>query len=456
MQDSVQQFAFSIRKSQMLRLFFVGFLAILLMAPILMIGGLISERQERRQSAVTEVSSKWGNVQSFIGPALVVPYTIRREESEGGKKIARTEARNAIFLPQQLQIRGSIDSEMRYRGIFSVPVYKLGLTFEGEFVRPNFSELGLQPAAVAEVAWERAQLAIGVSDVRAIQQETAVIWNGVRAAFLPGTGDFTGGGTGIHAVVGFPEGASRLQFSFPLTLNGSLGAYFTPFAQNTVVELRSNYAHPSFQGNWLPIERSISGSSFDAKWSVPFLGRNYPQAWKAEANMREAIDGSRFGVDLVDPVDQYRMAERSVKYAGLFILLTFATVWLIEVLAGVRVHPIQYLMLGGALCLFYLLELSLSEHLGFPVAYAIASVAIIGMVAGYSAVVLRRAGRAIVVVAGVAILYAYLYVLLMNEDYALLIGSIGLFLILAAIMFATRRVDWYAVGVQSPSSSDPS
>jgi inner membrane protein len=159
----------------------------------------------------------------------------------------------------------------------------------------------------------------------------------------------------------------------------------------------------------------------------------------------------------MDPVDHYRMAERSVKYAGLFILLTFATVWLIEVLAGVRVHPIQYLLLGGALCLFYLLELSLSEHLGFPAAYAVASVAVIGMVAAYGAVVLRSRRRALVVAAGVALLYAYLYLLLMNEDYALLIGSVGLFAILGAIMFATRRVDWYAGGgraVDAPVRQD--
>jgi inner membrane protein len=197
----------------------------------------------------------------------------------------------------------------------------------------------------------------------------------------------------------------------------------------------------------------VSYAAFQAKWSIPFLGRSYPQAWRAEVGKREAIDGSRFGVELVNPVDHYRMAERSVKYAGLFILLTFATIWLIEVLAGVRVHPIQYLMLGGALCLFYLLELSLSEHLGFPFAYAIASISVIGMVGTYSVVVLHSIGRALVVAVGVVLLFAYLYILLMNEDYALVIGSIGLFAILAAIMYATRRVDWYAVGASPAASS---
>lgn len=454
MLDSVERLASSIRSSQMLRLFSVGLLALLLQIPIAMIGGLVAERQERRQAAVTEVSSKWGNVQSIIGPVLIVPYTYRSTEtSASGLQITRTETRNAIFLPEQLRVRGSIDAELRHRGIFSIPVYKVGLTLEGEFTRPSFAELGLEPAGVA---WERAQLAIGISDARAIQQESAVTWNGKPVSFLPGTGAFTDGGTGIHAVVGLANGGQRAQFSFPLSLNGSLGVYLTPFAQNTIVELQSNYGHPSFQGNWLPVERSVSDAAFRAKWSIPFLGRNYPQAWKAEVGMRKEIDGSRFGVELVNPVDHYRMAERSVKYAGLFILLTFATLWLIEVLAGVRVHPIQYLLLGGALCLFYLLELSLSEHLGFPLAYTVASFSVVALVAGYSVVVLHHIRRALFVIAVVSLLYAYLYILLMNEDYALLIGSVGLFLILAAIMYATRRVDCYAVGTRSPAPLDPS
>jgi inner membrane protein len=349
-------------------------------------------------------------------------------------------------------IRGSIDSEIRHRGIFTVPVYKLGLTVDGEFAPPSFSELGVEPAAVA---WERAHLAVGVSDARAIQEKTAVSWNDRQHSFPPGTGAFADGGTGIHAVVGVADATQRLKFSFPLSVNGSLGLYLTPFGQSTVVELRSNYGHPSFQGNWLPVVRSVAGSAFQARWSIPFLGRNYPQAWRAEATIRAAIDDSRFGVELVNPVDHYRMAERSVKYAGLFILLTFATVWLIEVLVGVRVHPIQYLMLGGALCLFYLLELSLSEHLGFPLAYAIASVSVIAMVAAYCVVVLRRTSHALVVAAGVALLYSYLYILLLNEDYALLIGSVGLFGILAVIMYVTRCGDWYTVGARPPASGPP-
>ena len=450
MQDSVERLTASLRSSRMLRLLLIGFLALLLQIPIEMIAQLVSERQQRRQEAVAEVSSKWGNDQIITGPALVVPYTFRWTEiATGGQEVTRTEVRNAVFLPERLHSRGSIDGETRFRGIFSVPVYRLSLTVEGEFARPSFAQFDLEPEAVN---WDRAHLAVGISDARAIQEETSVSWNDQRVSFLPGTGAFLDGVVGIHAVVGVADTKERFTFSFPLSLNGSLGLYFTPFGQQTVVELRSDYGHPSFQGNWLPTERSVSGTDFQAKWSIPFLGRNYPQAWRAEDRMNEAVDASLFGVELVHPVDHYRMAERSVKYAFLFILLPFAVVWLIEVLVGVRVHPIQYLMLGGALCLFYLLELSLSEHIGFPIAYATASISIIALVAAYSVAVLHRLRLALLLAAGVASLYVYLYVLLMNEDFALLIGSLGLFAILAAIMYATRRVDWYTGGSRSPES----
>lgn len=450
--DMVERLAFSIRNAPLLRLFSVLILVLLLQIPIAMIGRLVAERQGRRQDAVSEVSAKWGKAQVMTGPALVVPYAHHwTETSLTGQPVVHTETRHAIFLPDRLNARGSIKTQARSRGIFSIPVYRLDLVVDGEFARPDLSTLGIEPA---DVAWDRAHLAIGISDARAIQEETTVNWNGRPVPFLPGTGDFAEGGTGIHADVGAAAATERYPFSFPLALNGSLGVEFTPFGRNTVVELQSDYRHPSFQGNWLPVERSVTGAGFTARWSIPFLGRNYPQAWKAEASQAKAIDGSRFGVELVNPVDHYRMADRSVKYAGLFILLTFATIWLIEVLAGVRVHPIQYLMLGGALCLFYLLELSLSEHLGFPLAYSLASVSIVGMVAAYGRVVLRRRGRAALIGAGVALLYAYLYVLLVNEDYALLIGSIGLFLILAAIMFVTRRLDWHALADRPRASAE--
>ena len=475
MRDSVERVVTTVRGSQTLRILTIGFLALILQIPVNMISGLVSEREQRRQEVINDVSSSWGNAQVITGPALMVPYAHRSTETLAtGQVVTRTETRTAVFLPRQLSIRGTIDSDMRQRGIFSVPVYRMALTVEGEFDPPQLSELGINPT-VAD--WSRAYLVVGISDARAIQEQTAVTWNGRTVAFLPGTRDFIEGGAasiatgrydyttadavgpmtpigsstpGIHAVVGSPGGvAERVRFSFPLALNGSLSVDLVPFGENTTVDIQADHGSPSFQGNWLPTERTITDDSFSAKWAIPFLGRSYPQSWISGSQGRDLIAGSRFGVALVNPVDHYRMTSRSVKYAALFIVLTFATVWLIEVLSGMRVHSIQYLLLGGALCLFYLLELSLSEHVGFTLAYIIASVAVIGMVGAYSIVILRRLSRALVVAAGVSLLYAYLYLLLMNEDYALLIGSVGLFAILGGIMYATRNVDWHAVGTRA-------
>ena len=437
-------FMVRMRTSQTLRLITVGLLVLLLQIPIAMIGGQVYERQQRGEAAIQEVSSKWGNEQFIAGPALVVPFTVRSVEYRDGREVTHDESHTAVFLPINLSIRGTATTEIRKRGIFSVPVYRLDVVLTGKFTRPDFSKLSVEPSSIA---WDRAHLAVGISDTRAIQRESAVEWNGQSVTFMPGTGSYPGAPSGIHAVVGLLETAQSAEFSVPLSLNGSQGVYFAPFGQNSEVELSSNYAHPSFQGNWLPGERTVSDAGFKAKWSIPYLGRSFPQAWAGDhAPKDRAILESRFGVDFLNPVDHYRMAERSVKYAALFILLTFATLWLFEVRAGVRVHPIQFLMLGGALCLFYLLLLAFSEHLAFALAYAIASVAVIGMVAAYGVVVLRGLGRATAVATGVAMLYAYLYVLLVNEDYALLMGSIGLFLILGLIMYATRGIDWYSVG----------
>lgn len=446
MSNEIQGVMTAIRGSQLLRLLLIGFLVLVLLIPAVMIGGLVSERRERREGAVDEVTAKWGRLQIVTGPALIIPYVQSRVELDNkGREVVRTQTYHLTVLPETLMVRGEIESEVRHRGIFSVPVYRLKLEVTGRFVQPNLSDWNVQ---AGEVLWERAEIGVGISDARAIQERTDLAWNGRKIPFLPGTGSFDLTDTGIHApLAGSPVGAA-FDFTFPLVYNGSVGVYFVPFGRETSVSLKSNWPDPSFQGNWLPTKRSVSDQGFEASWNIPFLGRNYPQAWSSEGKMGETVEASKFGLDLVTPVDQYRMAERSTKYAGLFILLTFATIWLIEVLGRLRVHPIQYLLVGAAMCLFYLLELALSEHLGFTPAYAIAGVAVVALIASYSFAALNSPRRAGIVGGLVAALYAYLYVLLKNEDYALLIGSVGLFLMLAAVMYLTRRIDWNAAGPQ--------
>ena len=446
MENEIRGVMTAIRGSQMLRLLLIGFLVLLLLIPAAMIGGLVSERRARRAGAVDEVTAKWGRLQVMTGPALVIPYVERRVElDKNGKQVVREEARHLTVLPETLAVRGEIESEVRHRGIFSVPVYRLKLEVSGRFVQPEFSDWNVE---AADVRWDRAEIGVGISDARAIQERTDLTMSGRTIAFLPGTGTFNLTDTGIHAPLAGAPPAAAFDFTFPLVLNGSVGVYFVPFGRETAVTLKSNWPDPSFQGNWLPAKRTVTDKGFEASWSIPFLGRNYPQAWISEAKMDETVEASKFGLDLVTPVDEYRMAERSTKYAGLFILLTFATIWLIEVLGRVRVHPIQYLLVGAAMCLFYLLELALSEHLGFAPAYAVAGVAVVALIASYSLAALNSPRRAGIVGGLVAALYAYLYVLLRNEDYALLLGSVGLFLMLAAVMYLTRRIDWHAAGAQ--------
>jgi inner membrane protein len=434
----------NIRDSHLARLAILSILTALLLIPTSMIRGLVEERHDLQQSAIKEVTSKWGGRQSLTGPVLVLPYTVRTsEKTPDGKETIRTTVRNVIFLPKRLKTAGLVTTEIRGRGIFEVPVYSFSATIEGEFDKPNLQSLSIDPSLVD---WPNAQIAIGISDVRALRTQPTITWNGKTSEFLPGTGGFREAEHGLHAAVSAGPEDAGYKFSFPVSVNGGEAIYLTPFGEETVMQLRSNSPYPNFQGNWLPTDRTVTKDGFEATWRVSYLGRNYPQAWIAgnSASLGKTISDSAFGVELNNPIDQYRMADRSVKYAGLFILLTFTSIWLVEVLAKSSVHPVQYLMLGAALCIFYLLELSLSEHIPFSIAYGIASIAIVAMVGAYGRTLFRRGQRGFIVPAGITLLYAYLYVLLTNEEAALLVGSIGLFTILATIMFMTRGVNWYS------------
>lgn len=466
MNESVGGWLSRLRRSWGASLAAIAALGLLLQIPISMIGGLILEREQRRQAAVEDISSKWGSRQLVTGPVLVVPYlALERSTAADGKEVVQKVRRTAVFLPDRLAVDADLDARTRSRGIFNVPVYQLSARVSGTFARPDFGFLVEDPA---EIHWDQAQVALGVSDVRAMQEQPSLAWDGAAVPFEPGPGGFafdaiadgtpperttdpaqwtavTSPGRGVHASLALDAAAPGHEFSFPLALNGTGALRFVPMGRTTEVTIRSNSPNPSFQGAWLPKERRVDGGGFDAAWSIPYLGRGYPQAWDAADTPSALIAQSAFGVTLVEPVDPYRMAERSIKYASLFVVLTFAAVWVIEVVGARRVHWIQYLLVGAALCMFFLLELSLAEHLGFDLAYLFASAGVVGMIAAYGRAVLGGWRLAALVGTGVALLYGYLYLLLINEDYSLLGGSIGLFAMLAAAMYATRKVDWYGV-----------
>lgn len=429
-----------IRRSPLVQMAALGVLTLVLQIPVLMIWELVSDRDRTRDQAVREIASSWGNEQQVVGPYLLVPYRYETvHKNEEGEAFIRMHTAAGAFLAETLSAQSTLKTETRYRGIFEAPVYRGSIDLEGRFARPDFS--GFHDG-FKEALWDQTQLVFEISDARALENAVAVRWGAADVSFSPGTGSLGPERRGIHALVPLTGEEESVAFSTRLEMKGSRSIRFAPMARDTQVSIDGDWASPSFQGAWLPTVREVREDGFTASWSVPHLGRNYPQRW---ANVPETavVHGSLFGVDLLSPVDAYRQTDRSLKYQILFLGLTFTTIWLFEVLAGARVHWIQYALIGAALCVFYLLELSLSEHLGFGLAYALAAGAVLGLVTMYSRAVLKAPGRTAALAGVVASLYGCLYVLIRLEDYALLTGSIGLFVVLAAIMYLTRNVNWH-------------
>ena len=388
----------------------------------------------------------WGGAQQVSGPVLTVPYLLRTAD-EKGKVTVRT--LHAHFLPRELDTTATIATEIRYRGIFQVPLYSLTLNGRGTFAAPDFSAWQV---ATADVLWDRAVLAVGVSDPKAIRAGSAIRWGNATSEFRPGRGPGAFLEAGIHAPLsGLGAVKDRpLPFAFDLSLGGSHRLLFAPLGMETRVGMTSAWPDPSFIGAYLPASREIGPKGFTARWQIPHLGRNFPQQWIESEVDAKAIGTAAFGVSLLSPVDAYHTIHRAVKYQLLFLFLTFVAFYLFELFSSLRIHPVQYLLVGSALCLFYLLLLSLSEHVSFARAYTIASAAVVALIAGYVRAAFGNA-RAVPIAVMLIVLYAFLFVLLDVQDYALLVGSLGLFLVLAFLMYATRKVDWYQVGRPAPS-----
>lgn len=423
-----------IRNSLGLKIFFTGFLVLVLLIPTLMIEGLVRERKYTSRDAQIEVSQKWGLEQSIAGPILTVPYKEFYNRTNFNTRFAH-------FLPDMLNIKGDLDSEIRSRGIFEVPLYTTDLNINGSFSLPNFSELNV---ASSNVLWDQAYLSFGITDMRGLKEQLTIDWNEEALQFQPGLSQEIGLRSGLNVPIrNLNTQTLNYPFSLNLVLNGSQEVRFAPLGRETNILLSSDWCSPSFDGAFLPIEHDITDEGFTARWKVLDLNRNYPQLWN---NKSYQLSESLFGLKFLMPVDTYQQTTRSIKYAVLFIVLTFLTFFLIEVLNRVKIHPIQYLLVGFSIVLFYLLLLSLSEHLNFNLSYVLASLGIIGLVSSYTAAILHKKAMALLLFVVLTGLYVYLYVLLQLQDYSLLLGSLGLFLILASVMFLTRKVDWYSIG----------
>lgn len=411
-------------------------LMLVLLIPTAMIDGLISERQGRQQEAVAEVSSKWGQSQTLSGPVLVLPYQTL-ERSADGKEMIR-EIKYAYFLPDELTVNGQVNPEKRHRGIFDVVLYSSKIILEGSFSKPETEKL--IPAG-AIVQWEKATLAFGIPDLRGLEDQVTLQWNGQPSVFEPGIPVPGVAESGIHVPLTLDANTTEPhRFRIEAALKGSGSLFFTPLGKVTSIKLTSPWPDPSFTGAFLPDEKTITASGFEASWKVLNLNRNYPQQWISDQNIN--FDNSAFGVDFILPVDNYQKSTRSVKYAILFIALTFLTVFFVEMGQSRRVHPFQYALIGLALVIFYTLLVAISEHTSFNSAYFISALMTIGLTGLYTRALFDSGRMALLVSGTLTLLYGFLFVVLQQQDYALLIGSLGLFVILGTVMYFSRRIDW--------------
>ncbi len=419
----------------MLKIVFIGIVFFVLLIPKLMIIGLMEERKSTAESARAEVMEKWSRDQVVRGPVLTVPVKETVTDQEG--KNPTTVQTQRYFLPQELTIDGQLTPHDRFRSIYKVVVYESEIRIYGTFAPPSQETLENS----GEMDWEKAELSIGLSDLRGISNMVEMVWNGQKYTFLPGMDDPVIGSGGISLPLPLdPANSFPATFECILHLKGSHSLHFSPLGETTTVQLTSAWNDPGFTGSFLPVSHNITPDGFTADWKVLHFNRNFPQSWKGD---KYKMGGSDFGVELVTVADHYQKNIRSAKYGILVIVLVFISFFLSEVISGERIHPVQYALVGFSLLLFYLLLLSLSEHLGFNIAYLIASLAVLTMVFAYSRSFLKKRINSLMLTSVLAASFIFIFVLLQMETYALVTGSVVLFIILGLIMYLTRKINWY-------------
>lgn len=435
----------------LIKLLVIFLLVVGLTIPNLMIQELVGERSYYRQQAKQSIAASWTGEQRFLGPVLVVPYTERLERKVWNDKenrfriVEQVNDRRLFVLPDDLDIAADIRTEERQRGIYAIPVYAAAIDVQGAFDNRRILELANNAAVTID--WQKAFVSVPVSDIRGISIQPELSWNDTGVEFVSGSG-IGAQGNGMRAIVPALQGtdARRFAFRFSIGLNGMEQLQFSPVGRNTHVAVRSGWPHPSFLGRYLPNERHIDENGFTADWRVTSFSSDMARvAALCETGKCDAFSNNTFGVALIQPVDIYQQAERSVKYAVLIITLTFVAFFLFEVLRPVQLHPVQYLLIGCSLTVFYLLLLSLSEHMAFAWAYLFASLANTLLIGVYSAAAMRSRQRGMALGGALLMLYGMLYLILRSEDNALLMGSLLIFAVLAFVMLLTRHLDWYRV-----------
>lgn len=421
------------------KLFIVGLLTVLMAVPLLFIELALSDRQERAAEATQDIASGWGGVQTVAGPMLIVPYEQTVTNLVDGRAVAATQRFTAVLLPTTFNLDTKAQTETRWRGIFAVPVYNAGIGMKAVFDK---SALDALTPIGAKVLWNEAYVSVLVSDVRGLTGNVTMNVNGKAVAFQPGVGVDGATAPGIHVPLGLDAAPNGLVLSADLMLRGSRELAFASLGRQTTAHLTSSWPDPSFSGASLPNAHRIGPNGFDAAWDVPYLARGYGQSFGTPEAALQSVGSAAFGVKFYQPVDFYQLVQRSLKYAILFVGLAFLVFFVAELIMGRRLHAAQYTLMGAAQVLFYLLLLSFAEHIGFAWAYVVAAAGTVALTALYAVSAFGSRARAVILAVVLSALYGLLYVLLVQEDYALLIGALVLFFALGTTMFTTRKIDW--------------
>jgi inner membrane protein len=427
------------------RVSFFILLVLIMLVPLNMVAGVIEERAYTKRTVEEEVGAQWGPTQSIGGPVLVVPYEVSRVQvNSDGEAKTILETRYAVFTPEELSIAAATAVEKRHKSIYEVLVYGADVGITGRFAAPDFSQLGVTPT---QIAWDQASLVFGLSGVRAVNSASLKA-DGTERQIEAGVLPFHPFDEGIRATLPIQTigaGPQPFDFDLQLSLNGRGQIAFQPLGRQSRITVKSDWPHPNFIGTPLPTERTITPDGFDATWLISHIATGSPLAWLTHEYKPQPERTTSVGVALTEPGAVHQQTDRIVKYGILVIGLTFGTIFVVGLLKQDRVHLVQYLLIGASITLFYLLLLSLAEQMDFALSYLIASLVDIAIVAWYAGATIRRLMGW--VTGGVlALVHAYLYVLLQMESFSLLSGTIGLLVALLGVMIATRKVDWFALG----------
>ena len=434
----IQQTATSSQSNRVLiKAVITGFLILVMLVPTVFITNMVKEREELQKQVVEEVSNKWSRAQTITGPYIVVPYNETFITKDKKVEVTR---KNIVLLPEELRVNGQLFPEERKRSIYTVLLYKSSLQANGNFAVKLPTDIKID-----DLVFSEAKLCIGVSDFKGIEEKVTVTYNGIAYDLTPGLPteeiDTTGLSTGIPLTAA--DFNHKLPFILNLKIKGSEQLSFVPLSGNSSFSISSAWPNPSFDGSTLPSERQVTKAGFNAKWF--FNKANLPfNTFLKDFKMNK--ESYSFGVSMVQPADQYAKTMRSVKYAILVIGLTFSLFFIVELMQQRPVHPVQYVLVGLALVIFYTLLLSLSEFVLFDNAYFIAATATILLITLYAKGHFASWKIAGLFALVLGMLYSFIFVLIRLEDTALLVGSIGLFVVLALVMYASRKVNWYHPG----------